>query len=156
MGTIVQSFSPSLACGHLIEADEKETVMSTHDKFCTAINSMDGRVQMPVIEYLRRRLGVEYVDMITEPGPNRILGERREPSAMAAILKSVGMSVETHRSRAIAIVGHHDCPGNPAAKDKQWVQCLAAAKLLKEKFPGVEVLPLWVNERWAVEEVQAS
>lgn len=129
--------------------------MSTHGKFCTAINSMDGRVQTPVTEYLRKRLGVQYVDMITESGPNRILGDRRDPSMMASIFKRVGLSLEQHGSKAVAIVGHHDCAGNPADKDKQWAQCLAAAKLIKEKFPGVEVLPLWVNERWAVEEVQA-
>jgi len=38
--------------------------------FCTAVNCMDGRVQLPVINYLKERFSANYVDMITEPGPN--------------------------------------------------------------------------------------
>ena len=32
--------------------------------FATAINCMDGRVQIPVIEYLKKEFKVDYVDMI--------------------------------------------------------------------------------------------
>ncbi len=46
--------------------------------FATAINCMDGRVQIPAIEWLKRRHQIDYVDMITEPGPNKILSENRE------------------------------------------------------------------------------
>ncbi len=38
--------------------------------FCTAINCMDGRTQLPVIEFLKNKLSVEYVDTVTEPGPH--------------------------------------------------------------------------------------
>lgn len=37
---------------------------------------MDGRVQLPVIKYLQDRFKVQYVDTITEPGPNLILAEQ--------------------------------------------------------------------------------
>jgi len=46
-------------------------------KFATAINCMDGRCQLPVIEWMKKRYGVEYVDMITEPGPDGVLAEGR-------------------------------------------------------------------------------
>jgi hypothetical protein len=36
---------------------------------------MDGRVQLPVIDYLRKRFGVEHVDSVIEAGPNLILAE---------------------------------------------------------------------------------
>jgi len=39
--------------------------------FCTAINCMDGRTQLPVNEFMRRKLGVAYVDTITEAGSVR-------------------------------------------------------------------------------------
>jgi len=41
--------------------------------FYTAINCMDGRVQLPVITYLQKRFGVEHVDSITAAGPNRLV-----------------------------------------------------------------------------------
>ena len=44
-------------------------------KFATAINCMDGRTQQSVIEYMKRTFSVDFVDMITEPGPNKILAE---------------------------------------------------------------------------------
>ena len=43
--------------------------------FCTVVNCMDGRVQLPVIRYLQDRIEVLYVDSVTEPGPVRSLAE---------------------------------------------------------------------------------
>jgi len=44
-------------------------------KFAVAINCMDGRVQTPVAEWMKKHLGVDYVDMITEPGVDRIVSQ---------------------------------------------------------------------------------
>ena len=49
--------------------------MKTDMKFCTAVNCMDGRVQLPVISYMMDRFGADCVDVISEPGPNRIIAE---------------------------------------------------------------------------------
>jgi hypothetical protein len=43
--------------------------------FCTVINCMDGRVQLPVNKYLQKRFNVAYVDSITEAGPVRIISD---------------------------------------------------------------------------------
>ena len=40
--------------------------------FFTTIKCKDGRVQLPVISYLQKRFNVQYVDSITEPGPNQM------------------------------------------------------------------------------------
>ena len=40
--------------------------------FATAINCIDGRTHLPVIDYMRGQFGVDFVDMVTEPGPNKI------------------------------------------------------------------------------------
>jgi hypothetical protein len=45
----------------------------SHGSFATAINCMDGRTQIPVTDYVRKKYKVEYVDMITEPGPIKVL-----------------------------------------------------------------------------------
>jgi hypothetical protein len=44
-------------------------------KFATALNCMDGRVQITIIEFLKKKFKVDYVDMITEPGIDKILAE---------------------------------------------------------------------------------
>ena len=83
--------------------------------FCTVVNCMDGRVQLPVIRYLQDRFNVEYVDSVTEPGPNLLLAERTHEDMVQSILRRIRISVEKHSSVAIALAGHHECAGNPAA-----------------------------------------
>ncbi len=84
---------------------EKE---ASHGRFCTVVNCMDGRVQLPVIRYLQNRFAVDYVDSVTEAGPNLLLARRRDADAVASILRRVRLSVERHGSVAINLVGHHE------------------------------------------------
>ena len=119
-------------------------------EFVTAINCMDGRVQEPVLRWMTRRLAAVYVDMITEPGPNRILASEPGPQ-VDSIRNRVLISVKKHGSNAVAIVGHHDCAGNPASDETQFEQVKQSASLLSSWNLGVRVLGLWVNKRWAVE-----
>lgn len=122
--------------------------------FATAINCMDGRTQLPVIEYLKRRYGVAYVDMITEPGPNKILAEHTDSAIVADIRKCVTISVKRHNSKVVAVVGHHDCAGNPASDEEQKRQIQAALDTVESWNLGVELVGLWVDERWQVQAVQ--
>jgi len=121
--------------------------------FCTVINCMDGRVQLPVIAYLQKRFAVEYVDSITEPGPNRILAVQDDPVLISSILARLKISVEKHSSVGIAVVGHHGCGGNPAPKDRQLVQIREAVEFLRRQNEKLEVIGLWVNENWQVSEI---
>ncbi len=122
-------------------------------KFCTAINCMDGRVQLPVIEYLKKKYRVEYVDMITEPGPNKILSDRTDQKLIESIFARVKISVEKHGSKHIVIIGHHDCAGNPTDEENQKAQTQNAINVIKNKFQNVEVIGLWVNKNWDVIEI---
>ena len=123
-------------------------------KFCTAINCMDGRVQLPVIEYLRRRFKVPYVDMITEPGPNLILAQHSDSTVAQSIVDRVRISLEKHRSAGIAIIGHHDCAGNPATEEQQNVHTREAVNLIKQKFSDPEVIGLWLDENGQIWELE--
>ena len=121
--------------------------------FCTAVNCMDGRVQTPVIAFLRERFRADYVDTVTEPGPNGILAAGEDPTTIESILRRIVISVEQHGSVGIAIVGHHDCAGNPAPKEEQIAQVRKAKALLREYFRSPIVIGLWVDEAWHVHEI---
>lgn len=121
--------------------------------FCTAINCMDGRVQLPVIRFLMTLWSADYVDSVTEPGPVRLLAEGTDDSLVASILDRVGISVHQHGSRRIAVVGHHDCAGNPEDKAAQARQLSVCVPLLKTRFPETRVIALWVDRHWQVQEV---
>ena len=122
-------------------------------KFCTTINCMDGRVQLPVIKYLQQRFNANYVDTITEAGPNLILSEQKNRDAIASILARLNISIERHNSVGVAIVGHHDCAGNPVHKNDQIEHLQKAIQLLQKKYENVEIIGLWINEKWEVQEI---
>jgi hypothetical protein len=122
-------------------------------KFGTAINCMDGRVQEPVANLLKVRYGVEYVDTITEPGPIKLMAEN-EPVALESIRKRLMISIEKHHSSVVAVVGHHDCAGNPVPKDQQIVQIRKSLDLLKQWHPGVKLVGIYVSDAWLADIVE--
>jgi carbonic anhydrase len=133
----------------------KDSSESGRREFCTVVNCMDGRVQDPVGVYCRKRFGVSFVDTVTEAGPSLLLSRRQESEAARSILRRVELSVGEHGSQGVAVVGHHDCAGNPAPMEEQVASLREAVALLQESFSGVEVIALWVDEEWQVREVAA-
>ena len=122
-------------------------------RFATAINCMDGRVQIPVIEYIKKKHGVDFVDMITLPGPNGVLAESKDENTLESIKRCVEISVVHHGSRLVAVCGHHDCAGNPANKETQVAQTRDAIKVVGSWHHGVRVIGLWIDQNWEVEEI---
>jgi hypothetical protein len=99
---------------------------------------------------MRDHFAVEWVDMVTEPGADRIM-TLGPPPTIDSIKQKVVLSVKGHHSGVVAVVGHHDCLANPVPRNehvaylKQSVERVASWRL------SVRVVGLWVNEHWAVE-----
>jgi len=119
-------------------------------KFCTVINCIDGRVQLPVIKFLQKRFNVDYVDSISEIAPSLILLDEKKSHS---ILERVNVSIEKHHSVGIAIVGHHDCAKNPAPKFNQLEHIKSAIEFLRQQYDQIKIIGLWVDENWIVHEV---
>lgn len=122
-------------------------------RFCTVINCMDGRIQLPVIEYLKNRFNVEYVDSITEAGPNLILSDEKNTSSIQSILKRLKISIENHNSVGVAVVGHYDCAGNPSGQSEQFLHTQKSIDFLRRYYENIEIIGLWVDENWEVHEI---
>jgi len=118
-------------------------------EFATAINCIDGRVQKPVAEYIQKNFRVDYVDMITEPGPNKILSEGKDVNIIEFLKKKVEISVEKHNSQIIAIAAHYDCAGNPENEDVQKEHLREAVNVITSwGFPVKKIIALWLNENF--------
>ncbi|MSU54397.1 MAG: hypothetical protein EXS48_00965 [Candidatus Staskawiczbacteria bacterium] len=120
--------------------------------FACAINCMDGRIQDAVKDYMKQNHGVDFVDMVTEPGTNKILAENANTQVIENIKKRVAISVEHHGTKTVAIVGHFGCAGNPVEKQQQAEHLKQAIKTVGSFGFDVEIVPLWVNGDWTTVE----
>jgi carbonic anhydrase len=122
--------------------------------FATAINCMDGRVQSPVADWIKTNQQVQYVDMITEAGPDGIMAQGTI-AQIDAIKQRVLVSVNAHQSHFVVIAGHHGCAGNPVSKEEHIAHINAAMQVIASWLLPVEIVGLWVNDQWEVEVVGA-
>lgn len=120
--------------------------MENDKKFVCAINCMDGRIQDAVKNYIKEHYRVEYVDMVTEPGPNKILAENTDLPVIENIKKRVGISVHHHGAKVVAIVGHIGCAGNPVDKYQQIEHLKKAQQTVAGFGFQAEIILLWVGE----------
>jgi len=127
-----------------------------HGKFVTAINCMDGRVQLPVIDWMMQNLSADYVDMITEPGPDKILAEG-STAAQDSIKARVLISVSKHGSDTILVAAHDDCAGNPVTREEHEMQVRQCViKIRSWNLPVKRILGAWIDDRWKIEIIEAS
>ncbi len=114
---------------------------------------MDGRVQAPVTDWIQQTFRVTFVDMITAPGPTRVLAGH-DPVAAENIRRRAEISVHKHGSRVIALVAHADCAGNPVPKAESLKQLKYGIEVIRGwEFP-VTIAGLWVGQpEWNVEQI---
>lgn len=119
----------------------------------TCLNCMDGRVQLPVLQWIKANYHVDYVDVITEAGMDAVLSGQKD---ISEILRSIAISVNVNKSIRLFVVGHSDCRGNPVGEDVHRQQIMDSVVRLKSHWPGQEIVGLWVNDSWSVEVVSKS
>jgi carbonic anhydrase len=109
---------------------------------------MDGRVQLPVLHWIKENYPVDFVDVITEAGMDGVLSKQED---ISEVVRSINVSVNVNKSTRFFVVGHYDCRGNPVAEDVHRQQISDSVKRLKVLWSSHEIVGLWVNKDWAVE-----
>jgi carbonic anhydrase len=120
------------------------------DKFATAITCIDGRVQQPIVDWMKLNMNVDYVDLITEPGPDKALNDG-PVHIIDEVVRKVSFSILHHSSNIVAVTGHHDCAANDADKEEHIEQILEGVRVLLSYQINARVLGLWLNEWNSVE-----
>lgn len=123
-------------------------------KYATAINCIDGRVQIPVIEYMRKKFNVKYIDMVTEGGPDKILAQNKDECIIQSIKNRVEISIKYHDSKLLAIAGHYDCAANPVDKEQHIIDIKKSIKLLESWNLPVKIIGLFVDKKCKVHEIK--
>jgi len=117
----------------------------TKETFATAINCMDGRTQEPIIYWAKKTFEVDYVDAITEPGPDKILAEGSD-TLVESIKNRVMISVNKHGSQNVIVVSHHDCAGNPVSKKEHLEQLKKSVDVISSWELGVKIIGVWIGK----------
>lgn len=129
---------------------------SDQPTFAAAVTCIDGRVHEPIIAWARERFGVEYVDLVTQPGPDLALCCDTE-ARIGHLRESLGVSAQAHRSGALVIAGHADCAANPVSEEQHRDHLRRAlSRALAWAPPGMVVVGVWVDDEGRVTEVDAS
>jgi hypothetical protein len=118
-------------------------------KFGTALNCIDGRTQIPVIKWLKENFDVDYVDLITEPGMDKVLSQGQWVET-EMLREKVIVSITAHNSNVVAVVGHYDCAANPVSDCHHFRDIAASTYIVKSWGLPVKVVGLWVDEFWRV------
>jgi len=114
-------------------------------EFATCLNCIDGRVQLPVINWILENYNVKYVDMITAPGVDGILADKNND--VEYIFEKLTFSNDGHSTNLIFIVGHHDCLANPVEDETHNKQIINSVERIKKSYSSSDVIGLWVDSK---------
>ena len=117
--------------------------------FAACLNCIDGRTFEPLLMWIRRHCGADFVDMITAPGMVHILA--RGGADCDDHINALGVSIEAHGCTEVFVAGHADCAGNPAPDDEHKGHVLRARDRVAAHVPSHRVAALWVGCDGSVE-----
>ena len=118
--------------------------------FATSVSCMDGRIQIPLTNWIKENFSVDYVDTITEPGIDKLVADNTD---LESIKIKVGISINKHESELIVVSGHYDCAGNPVSNEEHITQIKKGIEVISSWNLGVKVVGVWVNDTWKINTV---
>jgi hypothetical protein len=114
---------------------------------------MDGRVQEPIIQWMKKGFGLDYVDMITEPGVDGVVA-RREPGVAELIKSKVLLSLTRRNSDTLVLVAHGDCLGNPVSYEEHLSHLRRGLETIRTWELDADIYGVWIDDKdWKVEMV---
>jgi len=111
--------------------------------FATAVTCMDGRIQQSVVDWARSRFGVDYVDMVTVPGPDRVLAQ--DLLGRLRLATDVAVSRRAHGSHQLVVASHADCSGNPVSDDEHEQMVREGISWLATLLPEMTIVGIHVD-----------
>jgi len=119
-------------------------------KFATSVSCMDGRIQIPLTNWIKENFSVDYVDTITEPGIDKLVADNTD---LESIKIKVGISINKHESELIVVSGHYDCAGNPVSNEEHITQIKKGIEVISSWNLGAKVVGVWVDDTWKINTV---
>ena len=112
--------------------------------FATSLSCIDGRVQLPMINWIKEKYSVDFVDTITAPGIDKVIFDDN----IESIKKSVIISISNHKSSHIVISGHFGCAGNPVSEDEHFIHIKKSVDIVNSWNLNAHVIGVWIDENF--------
>ncbi len=117
----------------------------SENSFATSLCCMDGRIQLPMINWIKKKYSVDFVDIITAPGIDKVISDGNVES----IKNSVMISISNHKSSHIIISGHFGCAGNPVSKEEHFTHIKKSVEIVNSWNLDADVIGIWIDENFA-------
>lgn len=128
-------------------ASSRLSPQSVEGRFAVVLNCIDGRAQQPLLEWVRARYGVDYVDVVTEPGVDAVLA-LGDAVTLEVLLDRVRVSQRAHLARNLVVAGHHDCAANAVPRPVHEAQIRTAVHRVRAALPEFEVAGVYLDQSW--------
>ena len=116
-------------------------------KFATSISCMDGRIQIPISQWIKENYSVDFVDTITEPGVDKVVAGN---SDLESIKTKIGISINAHKSKLVVVSGHYDCAANPVSDNEHIDLIKKDIEIISSWNLGVDIVGIWIDGSWKV------
>ena len=114
------------------------------NSFATSLSCIDGRVQLPMISWIKDRYSVDFVDTITAPGIDKVIFDGNVES----IKKSLMISISNHKSSHVVISGHFGCAGNPVSDEDHFIHIKKSVEIINSWNLDADVVGVWLDEKF--------
>ncbi len=119
-------------------------------KFATSVSCIDGRIQIPLTNWIKENYSVDYVDTITEPGDDKNIAK---DSIIESIKTKARISIHAHKSELIVFSGHYNCAANPVSDEEHIEMIKKGVEVISSWNLGVKVIGVYVDDSWSVNPV---
>ena len=119
-------------------------------KFATSVSCIDGRIQIPITNWIKENYSVDYVDTITEPGVDKNI---TKDSVIESIKTKARISIHAHKSELIVFSGHYNCAANPVSDEEHIEFIKKGVEAISSWNLGVKVIGVYVDGSWNVNAV---
>ena len=111
----------------------------------TIVNCMDGTIQLPAIDFVKKLWKVNRIDVITEAAPEKILSETKDQKTIERICQNIEASLCDQHTKRLAIVSHSGCEINIVSDKSKKEMLLKAVNYLKARYMDAEVTGIWFD-----------